>query len=162
MSRERDLIVALLCGRPVVNKRGLSRITYLKDGSAEEKDARRALARMLRTSLPLNAGLRFTLGNLIDPDQELVERRIRFEYRHKGKPSNWLAEKEIAEFIWARVQDGRLTKPVFNQTQEMSGLERSRIRDIWRRWKPILVRRHRIYGPLSEKNISKYWPRRPG
>ena len=101
--RDQQLINLLLCGRIA---RKPHQEPYLKDGSTEELEARRALARLLRTSLPLDLGVRFVLADLIDPDQDVVNRRIRFVYRRKGKRSNALLEKEIATHILARVQAG--------------------------------------------------------
>jgi hypothetical protein len=141
MNRDPKRIVELLGGRTVPGKRGLPQRTYLKDGSDEEKEARRALARELRSSAPLNLGLRFILADLIDPDRDEINRRIRFENRRKGKPStNALAEKTIAEFIWSQVQAGVKAESAINSAKQKFGLGRSRIFKIWSHWQPILKR----------------------
>ena len=137
---EKRQIVALLCGRSVIDEHGLTRESYLRDGSAEEIAARRALARLLRTSSPLDLGLRVVLADLIDPDCDAAERKIRFERRRKGKPSNVHAEKQIAEFIWARVEDDEKKEAAFQSAMDRFGLKRSRILKIWSNWQPILKR----------------------
>lgn len=141
MNRDHKRIIHLLCGRTVQDKRGLPQQRYLKDGSADEKEARRALARELRTSLPLDVSLRFAIAELIDPDCIEIDRRIRFEHRRQGKPSkSALAEKTIAEFIWSRVQAGVKAESAISSAKQKFGLGRSRIFKIWSHWQPILKR----------------------
>src|SRR5690349_6744675 len=69
VTRDQQLIISLLCGRIAREKH---QEAYLKDGSIEELEARRALTRLLRTSRPLDLGVRFVLADLIDPDQDAV------------------------------------------------------------------------------------------
>jgi hypothetical protein len=142
-TRDQQLVIQLLCGHIVRNKHQVPHTVYLKDGSPEEQEARRALARILRTSLPLDLGLRFLIADLIDPDRDEIDRRIRFGHRRKGKPSNALAEKEIAEFIWSQVRSGVKTEEAVFQAAERFGLERTRIFEIWSHWQPILKRLNR-------------------
>jgi len=137
---EKRQIVALLCGRSVIDEHGLTRESYLRDGSAEEIAARRALARLLRTSSPLDLGLRVVLADLIDPDCDAVERQIRFERRRRGKPSSAHADKQMCEFIWAHVKDGVKKEAAFQSAMDRFGLKRSRILKIWSDWQPILKR----------------------
>jgi hypothetical protein len=137
---EKRQIVDLLCGPSVRDEHGLTRQSYLRDGSPEELAARRALARLLRTSSPLDLGLRFVLADLIDPDCDAVERKIRFERRRKGKPSSAHTEKTISEFIWALVEDGVKREAAFHSAMDRFGLKRSRILKIWSDWQPILKR----------------------
>lgn len=140
MTRDQQRIVHLLCGRTVQDKHGLPRQSYLRNGSTDEKEARRALARVLRTTVPLEVGLRFIIAELIDPDCDEIDRRIRFEYRRKGKPSNAYAERLIAEFIWARVQTGEKAESAVAHAMGKFGLGRSRVMKIWGHWQPILKR----------------------
>jgi hypothetical protein len=146
MSNDNDakrLIIELLCGRVGRDSRGLLRVDYLEGD--EELEARRALARMLKTSLPLDFGLRFLIADLIDPDSDDVSRRIRFEHRRKGKPSNAAAEKEIAEFIWSQRRAGaRMMKSAVPAAMQKFGLKQKQILAIWKIWRPILQRLKRI------------------
>jgi hypothetical protein len=153
-------IVALLCGRLSRDRRGLPHAIYMKHYSAEEIEARRALARMLRTSLPLDSGVRFVLGDLFDPDLDDVERTIRFEHRRKGKRSNALAEKEIAEFVWLQAQNGarikgaRIKTAVGNAAKKF-GIGDDRVRAIWKQWRPRL---ERLKGhDLRGRPVKPFW-----
>jgi len=143
MTRDQKKIIDLLCGHTVQDQRDLAQQVYLEEGSAEELEARRALARELRTSIPLNLGLRFLLAELIDPDCDAAERRIRFDRRREGKRSNAQAEKKIAEFIWARVQGGAQVKGAVSDAEVKFKLGQKRIKEIWGIWKPILKRAKR-------------------
>lgn len=133
-------IVRLLCGHTVTNKRGRPQQVYLKDGSAEEKEARRALARYLRTSRPIDLGVCRAIADLLDPDCVKNERRIRFMYKREGNRSDALAEKAVAEFIWSRVQSDMAWKRVLGAVEDKFGLKRTRTNDIWDHWEPILKR----------------------
>jgi hypothetical protein len=130
MTSDGKHIIDLLAGR-------------LKEGSDNELKARRALARMLKTSLPLDQGVRSILADLIDPDCD-INRRIRFTRRRKGKPSNAAAEKLIAEFIWNRRRGGMKMKPVVSAATTKFGLQEKRILAVWKVWQPILQRLKRI------------------
>jgi hypothetical protein len=133
VTADQERINALLCGRLARDRRGLPHTIYLKHNSAEEKEARRALARYLRTSLPLDLGVRFVLGDLIDPDLDDVERIIRFEHRRKGKRSNPLAENEIAEFVWSQAENGARIKTAIGDAAKKFDRGDHRVRAIWKR-----------------------------
>jgi hypothetical protein len=125
-------IIDLLCGRTVQDKRGLPQQRYLKNGSAEELEARRALVRYLRKSRPIDLGIRWVIADLVDPDCIEIDRQIRIEHRRKGKPSkSALAEKKIAEFVWSQVQAGIKAESAIKSAKEKFGLGRSRIFKIW-------------------------------
>lgn len=144
VTKDAKLIVDLLCGQSVQDKHGLPRRVYLKDGSPEELKARRALARYLRTSRPIDFGVRWTLAAMVDPDCEEEARRICFKQRREGQPSrSAAAEKTIAEFI--RTCPG--SKPIAQAVAKF-GLSRTSVEAIWRHWQPILKRLHRT-TPLS-------------
>jgi hypothetical protein len=144
MTSDEKRIIELLCGRSERDGRGLPRVTYLSEGSSEETEARRALAQMLKTSLQLDLGLRGILADLIDPDRDELDRRIRFERRRKGKPSNAVAEEQIAEFIWTQRRAGAKMKPVITEAIKKFGLKEKRILAIWKIWRPILQRVKRV------------------
>jgi hypothetical protein len=142
LTEDQKRILDLVFGRTVHDERGLPHKIYLVEGSPEALEARRALARELRTSLPLDLGLRSAIADMIDPDCDAAERQIQFEHRREGRPSNdVLAEMQIAEFIWSRVQGGDKTESAIQSAMEKFKLVRSRIFEIWRHWKPILKRR---------------------
>jgi hypothetical protein len=142
MTKDQELILYLLCGRMVWDECGLPTQIYLKDGSPEELEARRALARMLRSSQPLDLGLKGVLADLVDPDRDEVNRKINFGNRREGKPSNAMAEI-VAQYIEAMLQDGgetRQLKYAISKAADKFELNRSRLFEIWRDWKPTLKR----------------------
>ena len=140
-TKDQERIIELICGREAKDKHGLPTRIYLKEGSPEELEARRALARMLRSTRPLDLGLRYILADMIDPDRDEAERTIRFKNRHMGKRSNALAEKTVARYIEAALPEanGKLESAVAKAMKKF-GLERSRVFDIWRMWRPKLKR----------------------
>lgn len=144
MTDDAKRIAELLIGRVIRDGRGLPRTEYLKEGSAEEKEARRALAKLLRNpGRQLDTGLRWALAELVDPDEDCNPRRIRFVRRRKGKPSKVLADREIAEFIWSQRRAGEKTRNIIPEATKKFGLKKSRVLAIWERWQPILRRLER-------------------
>jgi hypothetical protein len=134
-------IIELLCGHVTRDGRGLIRVDYFKEGSPDDLEARRTLARMFRSTVPLDLGLRGIVADLFDPDRDEVDRIIRFERRRRGKPSiPAIAEKEIAEFIWSQRQAGEKIATAVSRATKQFGLKRSRVQAIWSQWQPILRR----------------------
>ena len=155
---EAKRIAELLCGRIERGKRKRQQRRYFKKGSVEEKAARRALAKELRAiKKPLEFGLRLAIADLIDSDSN-TDRRIVFENRGAGAKSDAEAESNVAEFFRLELDRLKKTEAAIEAAMEEFGLEKSRVKDIWREWKPILDRRHRIHGPLSKETVGKYWP----
>jgi hypothetical protein len=152
-----EQIVELLGGHLEQSKRGRWQRRYLRKGSAEEKHARRALAKVLRTAKPLDLGLRWYLADLVDPDTD-TPRRIVFENRGAGRQSNADIEKQVAESLWREKQAGGKIEAAIKLAKKDFGLERSSVKKIWRVWKPILEREYRIHGPLTTETMKKYWP----
>jgi hypothetical protein len=141
MTRDEERTIALICGREAKDKHGLPTRIYLKEGSPEELEARQALARMLRSSRPLDLGLRCILADMIDPECDAAERTIRIKNRCEGKRTNPLAEKTVAEYMVAMLHegDGKLEYAIAKATEKF-GLKRTRLLKIWQVWKPILLR----------------------
>jgi hypothetical protein len=151
MTDDAKHIAELLVGRVIRDGRGLPRNEYLKEGAAEEKEARRALAKLLRNpSRRLDTGLRWALAELIDPDEDLNPRRIRFADRRKGRRSNSLADREIAEFIWSKRRAGEKTRNIIPEAEQEFGLKKSRVLAIWQKWQPILRRLNRADLKISK------------
>ena len=125
----------------------------LKEGSAENLAARRALAQHLRTSRRLDLGLRFALADLIDVDircpnskshgyDEQPHILVLKRRQPRGQPvkaRDAAAERKIAEFIWH--QRG---KPLVKQiAAEKFGVSRTHVYEIWKDWQPVLKREFR-------------------
>src|SRR6516162_2516430 len=93
----------LLGGYCDQDRRGRLRSRYLKEGSQEEVDARRAIARLLRSNDPLDRQLRTALAGLFDPDgpPALEQRKISIVWRRRGGHIDHRANTQIAEHIRA-------------------------------------------------------------
>ena len=143
MTKDQELIIALLCGRKTNDKHGLPKITYLKENDDEELEVRRALADHLRYAHPLDLGLRFIIADLIDPDCDAERRKIRFERRNKGRPTrDAITEEAIARFIASQKR-----KPI-KMARHKFGVSRSDASEIRKRWQQIFRRLHRKH-PLK-------------
>jgi len=96
---EADAIVALLYAQ-------------LEHGSDKDKEARRAVARIVRAAVShllhtnkereIDTSVIDMLADLIDPDCSRFPGYIRFEQRRKGRPSDVLRDQEIVDFIARR------------------------------------------------------------
>jgi hypothetical protein len=127
----------------------------MKRKKIEELEARRALARELGSSRPLSIGFRRMLADLIDPDG-VSKQCLRFGNRRRGNARDAARDSRIAEQIW---EAGGKVEAAVEKAMKDFHLGRSTVLEIWSEWKPILNRRHRIYGPLTRDNIGLYWPR---
>jgi|SRR6516162_2358337 len=89
------------------------------DPKADEDQARRLLAKLLRTTRPLDLGLRFALGDLFDPDlgQEqgcyLTIKRVRGNPRIK-RVNLW----SVAAYVWRATREGTLPKNAVTRARE--------------------------------------------
>jgi hypothetical protein len=144
-----ELAQALLRGSIEQDARGRLRLVYLKEGTAEDLAARRALARILRSDAPLNYQIRSKLAELFEPDVAwLEERKISFSFRGRGKPTDHAAAVQV--FIC--VNDG-LKKPgatlnrAYAEVAQEFGMSEEMAKKYWRRYSQIYgvsaPRRHR-------------------
>jgi hypothetical protein len=132
----------------------------LKEGSAENLTARRALARLLRKpEQQLDLGLRWALAELFDPDRPLAYSRkgpvrlgrddeqpfmIYLKRRRRGKPTKEaMDERDIAVFIWhQRFVRHQQMKNIILAAIKKFGLKRTQLQKIWKHWQPILKREY--------------------
>jgi hypothetical protein len=122
MTPDRDrLIGALLSGE-------------LRHNSAEEKEAREALAHLLCSSEPLDPGLQVLLGGAVRPSGA-SDGYIRFGRRRRGKHSRMTRDLEIAEFILLEQRAGAKPKQAIHRATTRFGLQERQVRQIWKRWR---------------------------
>jgi hypothetical protein len=130
-SEETDALVALLNAQ-------------LEHGSDKEKDARRAVARIVRAAVShllhtnkereIDTSVLDMLADLVDPDCSRCPGYIRFEQRREGRPSDVLRDQEIVEFIEQRrygAKHGEM-ESIINEAAKKSGLSERRVWMIWR------------------------------
>jgi hypothetical protein len=78
---------------------------YLEPGSEREREAKKALARLLRGDDPISKMIRWRLAALIDP-HKAEARQFKISNRKRGEQPNHLLDVEIAIFVAGKVTTG--------------------------------------------------------
>lgn len=135
-----QLVQTLLGGSIEQDAGGRLRLVYLKQGTAEELSARRAFARLLRSSVPLNHQIRSILAGLFDPDAAWLEqRKISFSFRSRGKPTDHAAAIHVFVYVNDEINSGAtVSKAIAGAAQEFS-ISDEMVKKCWRRYS-------RLYG----------------
>ena len=128
-----QLIMALLRGYGVGHK-----WNYLEGD--EDKNARAALAEMLRGGEPLPTVIRRSLADLIDPACESDGLKIEFVKNLKrGRPHNKRFLKIlIACHVQSAVDSGATVKEGIRSAADKFHLSQDQVRGIWHETKPLL------------------------
>ena len=135
----------LLGGYTHQNRRGRRRSRYLKEGSQQEVDARRAIARLLRSNGLLDRQLRTNLADLFEPSPPAWEqRKIRIVSRRRGRPIDHISNTQIAEHVWEQVGAGAKVTAAIESAADEFGVEPETITKIWGKYKRSL---EDVYGP---------------
>ena len=98
---------------------------YFKPGSQQERDARAAMARYLRSETPKTQEFLSALANW-------------FEGRGRGQPEALIRDKTIASFIHGCRLQGDTVKIAKEKAEKNYGLSDETIRGIWKRRKSLL------------------------
>lgn len=134
---------ALLDGYVEEDLQGRRRTKYLKPGDPDELDARRALARLLRSSAPLERQLRDSLAGLVDPDPpESEQRKIEIVFQARGRYRDHVRNTQIAYHVWGEVSAGRKVVAAINSAVEKFEVSEELVKQIWGRYR-------RVYGPRA-------------
>src|SRR5262245_44020862 len=130
-----QLATMLLIGFVDRERRRLS-TKYLEKGCPEEVEARRAIARLLRSKAPLDAQLREHLADLFDPIPAAWRpRRIKFVFRRPGTATDQTRNTQIAQDVGAQVKRGvRVTKAISNAANRFA-LSEDTIKKIWHNYR---------------------------
>ena len=135
----------LLGGYTHQNRRGRRRSRYLKEGSQQEVDARRAIARLLRSNGLLDRQLRTNLADLFEPSPPAWEqRKIRIVSRRRGRPIDHISNTQIAEHVWEQVRAGAKVTAAIESAADEFGVEPETVTKIWGKYKRSL---EDVYGP---------------
>jgi hypothetical protein len=156
-SVSQDILLAygLLDGSLDFDRRGLPREQYLKEGSVEEKEAREAISRLLRSPSPLDRQVREMLAALFDPRPNTSpwgKRRIVFRFRSSGNRQSSVRNSHIVSVIWDAVRAGAGVNKAVDSAIDKTGLSRERLMELWKRYRPIL---EKTEGPLSRPSRIK-------
>jgi hypothetical protein len=149
MSTAEDLSAARALLDGYIEKDGKARrLKYWKRGSAEEALARKALARLLRSDVPLDRQLRGQLADLFDPPPS-AQRTIVFEFLRRGKFVDVVRNTQIAEHIRAR----RIAGETFDSAIESAVVKFSVSEDLAKKiWSKYRGAFGKIYGPLPGRS----------
>jgi hypothetical protein len=113
-------------------------VSYLAINSPEEKQARAALARIVRREMRGFVGELLALA--IDPDTPTKSatlrpcRRIRFESPARGKPVTWARDLLIVGTIKELLCERGNIEATLYEVENKYGLQRSQIYAIWRKY----------------------------
>jgi hypothetical protein len=103
-----------------------------KEGSAEDLEARRALAKVLRHG-PLDLSLRLMLASLIDPDLRGDMGRWPVFKRARGR-SKAVNDRRVAAVVWHRVKAGEKREAAYQFAAETLGVSFSTAEKAFAKW----------------------------
>jgi hypothetical protein len=109
---------------------------------ADEDQARRTLAALLRTTIPLDLGLRLRLADLFDPDMDMRDfGRYLTIKRTRGNRKKKLPLLKIAVHVWKAIHnDGEVLKNAVSDTAHVFGCNTSTVYEAWALFLPIFER----------------------
>jgi hypothetical protein len=127
---DETLATALMAGFVKGQDEGKPEWKYL-DGEEEDR-ARTAMARLLRSGLPLAQNFRNQLAELFDPiDHPAVDRKLVFKRRGgRGRPRNHVRNTAIAYYIRDCMREDDVEKAQ-HKAAKFFNLSFEAIRDIW-------------------------------
>ena len=139
------LATVLLRGFLEEDTRKRRRTRYLKEGSREDLDARRALAGLLRSKTALDQEVRLALASLVDPNPpDAEQRKIIFASRRRGKLVDHVANTQIYSHVSEAVKSGASAASAIVDASEKFSISEEMVKRIWGRFR-------RIYGPPARK-----------
>ncbi len=107
----------------------------LKEGSAEDFRARRALAEVLRHER-LDMGLRLSLANLIDPDQR-DDLGLWLVFKRAQGRQKTIDRRRVAAIIWKQVNAGIKKESAVADAMKKCGVKsRDKALAAYKEWKP--------------------------
>jgi hypothetical protein len=104
---------------------GLFRREYPKKGK-DERLAREALVRVLRSPDPLSRTLRDRLAELFDPQSKLAERRLVFLRRRRGRPKS-RSNKQVANYVHRKTKESVKKEAAVEEAMKKFKLSRKQV-----------------------------------
>jgi hypothetical protein len=145
MGSDLELARALLDGYVEVDHRGGLHSKYFKRGSREELNARRAMARLLRSKIPLERQLRDTLAGLFDsdhaPEWKCEQRKIDIVFQGRGRRRDYVRNSQIAYHVWGETSAGSNVTAAINSAIEKFEVSEEFVKQIWGRYRRKYGRR---------------------
>ena len=132
----------LLDGYVYEDHRRRRRSKYLKRGSRDELDARRAMARLLRSKNPLEHQLRDSLAGLFDPDPpESEQRKIEIAFQRRGKFRDHVGNTQIYDHVRNQLDAGGSVAAAITSAVEEFEVSEEFVKQIWSRYRRVYGRR---------------------
>jgi hypothetical protein len=135
----------LLDGFVAQDRSGRHRTKYFRKGSAQEQQARQALARLLRSNRPLAGDLRQLLANLFDPPPG-QQRRIRFAQPGRGKTTDHLANTEVVMHVQAELCARSSLTQAYESAANKFSISEVMVKRVFNRYR-------RVYGKNNLKKV---------
>jgi hypothetical protein len=143
-----ELALHLLHGRIEEDAGGRLRTVYLEEGTALERDARRALAKLLRSKDPLDEEIRFWLAGLFDPQAiGLEQRKISFTKRPWNRPTDHAAGIQVFIYINDSIKSGAKVTAAIEEAAEKFSISAEMAKRYWLRYS-------RAYGLRSSRKAT--------
>jgi hypothetical protein len=114
----------------------------LREGSARDLQARRTLARMLRSSKPLDPGVRFILADAVDPDGESGERLV---LKRKPGRRQRVNERHVAAYVYQRKKAGVKAESAVKEAMTKFNVGRSTVTGALSKWRPHFERDPKLF-----------------
>jgi hypothetical protein len=115
----------------------------LKKNSEKEREAMRAMARILREER-LPRDFRFALAALFDPDlRDTLELGFVLEHRIRGRPAT-VNERKVAVAVWRRIEAGEQRKAAYQSAAHAMGVSYRTAEKAFAQWEEY------FRGPWSE------------
>lgn len=137
--------LALLEGVETKDKGGLPRTEYLVDGSPEEEESRRAIARLLRGNAPLDSRLRRRLADLFDGGSAVAAalfhpRPARLEIKLMGRANSESARRhELARAVWREKRGtGKSLEEAAYEVALRHKLHERSVWNAWQQFRPLI------------------------
>jgi hypothetical protein len=126
------LAIVLMSGFIEDLEKGKPQKKYLDD--EEELRARAAMARLLRSGLPLTQDFRDRLAALFDPNDDThpaIDRKLFFKRRSGRRRRPHVRNTAIARYVYSCICKGDGVEVAQQKAAEFFGLSPSAVRDIW-------------------------------
>lgn len=137
MSTEDLMLASVLLTGYVERVRGRLHSDYLVAGTPQELEARKAIARLLRSRDTLTRELRLNLADLFDPP-EWQERKFKIEFRERGGRSEHVRNTQIALLAMRAMRRRMRYTDVMTGLAKKFSLSEDSVKKIWGRYRPIL------------------------
>jgi hypothetical protein len=133
MANGDELLIAAFLGGFGATVNGRDVYKYFEPEDPDDRAARVALAKLLRSKKPLRNGLRRALADLFDPLAKGEPRKLIIVSRRRGRRPKPIGQ-EIARELTASVAGGSLLKSAVQDAMERYGISESTVMRAWSKY----------------------------